>query len=136
MYLIRPLRQDDLRLVEAGLRSRGHARQARSPHVPLSFVRGKPLEIELIFDRPVASVSLYYRHVNQAERFKVAVMDGRERRYHATIPGAYTDSAYPLQYYFQVKTMAGRTQICPGFSGGLTNQPYIVVRTRADAGGR
>jgi len=91
------------------------------------------LEIDLIFDRPVASVSLYYRHVNQAGRFNTTVMQHREGRYQTTIPGADTDSAYPLQYYFQVKTMTGRTQICPGFSKDLTNQPYIVIQSRQPA---
>ena len=100
-------------------------------HAPPTLVPGKPLEIALILDRPVASVNLYYRHVNQAERFKSSAMQGRDGRYQATIPGPYTDSAYPLQYYFQVKTSAGRTQICPGFSKGLTTQPYIVIRSRA-----
>jgi hypothetical protein len=55
-------------------------------------------------------------------------MDGGEQHYHTTIPGAYTDSAYPLQYYFEVKATTGRTLMLPGFSKGLTNQPYIVVR--------
>jgi hypothetical protein len=105
-------------------------------HTPTSFVRGKPMETELAFDKPVASVNLYYRHVNQAERFILVAMENRESRYQATIPGPYTDSAYPLQYYFEVKTIAGRTQICPGFSQDLTNQPYIVIRSRVDSAGR
>src|SRR5262249_31359244 len=99
-------------------------------HVPPSLVPGKPLEIALTFDRPVDSVGLYYRHVNQAERFKSTLIQGRDGRYQATIPGSYTDSPYPLQYYFQVRTAKG-TQICPGFSKGLTNQPYVVIRSAA-----
>jgi hypothetical protein len=105
-------------------------------HTPAPFGRGKPLEIDLTFDKPVSSVNLYYRHVNQAERFLLVAMEHSAGRYQATIPGAYTDSAYPLQYYFEVKPTAGRTQICPGFSQGLTNQPYIVVRSRVDSAGR
>ena len=98
-------------------------------HVPASrFVPGKPLEVDLTVAAPVASVNLYYRHVNQAERFKVAAMDRSEHQYHTAIPGAYTDSAYPLQYYFEIKTTTGRTLIFPGFAKGLLSQPYIVVR--------
>ena len=98
-------------------------------HVPAArFVPGKSLEIKLSADVPVASAKLYYRHVNQAERFKVAAMDGRDHEYRTTIPSAYTDSAYPLQYYFEVRTTTGKTLMFPGFSKGLTNQPYIVVR--------
>ncbi len=98
-------------------------------HIPARrFVPGKALEIDLMVGLPAASANLYYRHVNQAERFKVAAMDGREHHYHATIPGSYTDSAYPLQYYFEVKITTGRTLMYPGFSKELTNQPYVVVR--------
>ena len=98
-------------------------------HVPPTrFVPGKPLGIDLTVAAPVASVNLYYRHVNQAERFRFAAMDRAEHQYHATIPGSYTDSAYPLQYYFEIKTTTGRPLIFPGFSKGLFNQPYIVVR--------
>jgi hypothetical protein len=73
------------------------------------------------------SVNLYYRHVNQAERFNLATMEPHDGRYRATIPATYTDSAYPLQYYFEVK---GTTEafLYPGLSQDLTNQPYIVVR--------
>ena len=43
-------------------------------------------------------------------------------------PATYTDSAYPLQYYFEVKgTTQERSSIrtCRRTS---TNQPYFVVR--------
>ena len=108
---------------------RGERESLTYRHVPTKqFVPGKALEIDLTCDAPVDSANLYYRHVNQAERFQVAAMDRRDRTYHATIPGAYTDSAYALQYYFQVKTTAGSTLLLPGFSRALTNQPYIVIR--------
>ena len=97
-------------------------------HVPARrFVPGKSLEIDLMVDVPVASANLYYRHVNQAERFKVAAMDRREHHYHATIPAAYTDSAYPLQYYFEVKTTTGRTLMYPGVLKGF-DEPAVYCR--------
>src|SRR5262249_62286027 len=77
-------------------------------HVPPALVPGKPLEINLVFERPVVSVNLFYRHVNQAERFKSTLMQGRGGHYQGTVPGAYTDSPYPLQYYFQVTTAKGK----------------------------
>jgi hypothetical protein len=96
--------------------------------VPTRFVRGRPLDIELAVETPAASVGLYYRHVNQAERFNFATMEPREGHYHASIPAAYTDSPYPLQYYFEVKTRE-RPQLYPGFLAGVTSQPYFVVRS-------
>src|SRR5260370_5338061 len=60
--------------------------------VPTRFVRGQPLDIELAAETPTASVGLYYRHVNQAERVSFATMGLDGGRYRATIPAAYTDS--------------------------------------------
>jgi hypothetical protein len=98
-------------------------------HVPRTrFIPGQPQEIDLSLETPAASVSLYYRHVNQAERFNLAAMERREQRYRAPIPATYTDSVYPLEYYFEVKSTTGRALLYPGFGKGLTNQPYFVIR--------
>ena len=98
-------------------------------HVPAKhFVAGKPLVIELNLTKPVQSATLYYRHVNQAERFVVATMERIGSNYNATIPNDYTNSLYPLQYYFEVKPTTGSPLLFPGFTKGALNQPYIVVR--------
>jgi hypothetical protein len=97
-------------------------------HTPRTgFVPRQPLEIDLSLETPAASVSLYYRHVNQAERFNLAVMERREQHYRVTIPATYCDSVYPLEYYFEVKSTTGRALLYPGFGKNLTNQPYFVV---------
>ncbi len=95
---------------------------------PPNFTRGQALEIELIGESPIAAANLYYRHVNQAERFNFTRMTGDPQRYRATIAAAYTDSVYPLEYYFEVTQPDGAVQLYPGFSKDLTNQPYFVVR--------
>jgi hypothetical protein len=92
-----------------------------------SFHPGQPLTVEVVLEKPASSVRLYYRHVNQAERFKVAEMEASAQRYKATIPAAYTDSAYPLEYYFEVKETS-ESRLYPGLSQSLTKQPYFVVR--------
>ncbi len=71
---------------------------------------------------------LHYRHVNQAERFERLDMQARDDRRLAAIPAAYTDSPYPLQYYFEVKAADGRAWIVPGFTSDRLNLPYIVLR--------
>ena len=48
--------------------------------------------------------------------------------YRAAIPAAYTDSPYPLQYYFEVRESAEKAWLYPGFAADLANQPYYVVR--------
>jgi hypothetical protein len=76
----------------------------------------------------LTSARLYYRHVNQAERFESAAMEQRAGGYQASIPGAYTDSVFPLEYYFEVKQSPEKAWLYPGFAPDLSNQPYFVVR--------
>jgi hypothetical protein len=75
-----------------------------------------------------ASARLHYRHVNQAERFEVSEMARRGGVFEATIPAAYTDSPYPMQYYFSLDAGAGRTWLHPGLAPTLLTQPYFVLR--------
>ena len=95
---------------------------------PARFRPGQPLEIALTLEQSVASVTLYYRHVNQAERYQVAAMTASNHRYQATIPATYTDSAYPLEYYFEVRESPEKVWLHPGLSATLTRQPYFVIR--------
>jgi hypothetical protein len=86
---------------------------------------------------PVSAVRLAYRHVDQAERFRTLDLTpagtGGEVRFRGEIPAAYTDSPYPLQYYFVLRDGAGRARLWPGLDAAgpeprLANQPYYVVR--------
>ncbi len=111
---------------------RPQPRHAPCRHVPPeSFHPGTPLEIELKLERPnVASAFLYYRHVNQAERFEAVDMQVQAGRARASIPGSYTDSPYPLQYYFILTDEQAAASLYPGFAPDLSNQPYFLVRRR------
>ena len=71
---------------------------------------------------------LWYRHVNQAERFESVEMQPHAKGYGASIPAAYTDSPYPLQYYFEMKESPEKVWLYPGFAADLSNQPYFVVQ--------
>jgi hypothetical protein len=96
---------------------------------PSSFRPGQPLPIELSLEKPGAvSVLLYYRHVNQAERYVAAPMEKRGNRYQAVIPATYTESPYPLQYYFELNTEPETSWLYPGFGAAKANQPYFTVR--------
>ncbi|MGH9697292.1 MAG: hypothetical protein ACRD5Z_24325, partial [Bryobacteraceae bacterium] len=95
---------------------------------PPHFVPAHDLELVLILEKPAVAVNLHYRHVNQAERYEIADMEARNHRYTARIPGAYTDSEYPLEYYFEVSESSQRALLYPGLSPGLTQQPYFAVR--------
>ena len=97
-------------------------------HPPAVFRPGQPLTIELQLEKPADSVQLYYRHVNQAERYQTITTDGTDRKRKATIPSTYTDSAYPLQYYFEIGVSPRVKVLYPGLSAALMQQPYFVVR--------
>jgi hypothetical protein len=66
--------------------------------------------------------------VNQAERFASVEMDARGNLYRASIAADYTDSPYPLQYYFEFKEGPEKAWLYPGFASDLANQPYFVVQ--------
>lgn len=103
----------------------------RCEHLPPpSFRRGKPLVIDVAFETgyELARVRMHYRHVNQGEELRVEEMAARGNRYQQTIPAEYTDSPYPLMYYFEVHDRRGKAWLHPGFAHDLSNQPYFVVR--------
>ena len=95
---------------------------------PPRFHPGHALDLELSMDKPAISVHLFYRHVNHAERFENIAMDQHDNRSRGAIPATYTDSSYPLQYYFEVREHSGAASFFPGFAAHLNNQPYYVVR--------
>ncbi|WP_345271419.1 hypothetical protein [Nibrella viscosa] len=95
---------------------------------PLSYQVGQPIDVELSFEKMPAAARLYYRHVNQAERYESVDMQVVGQRYRATIPAAYTNSPYPLQYYFEFRENPTSTLLYPGFNKALTSQPYFMVR--------
>src|SRR3954447_19724053 len=68
---------------------------------PAGFKRSESVPLHLaVSGTETSSVRLHYRHVNQAERYQTIEMKSRGTEYTAEIPKAYTDSPFPLQYYF------------------------------------
>jgi hypothetical protein len=98
---------------------------------PPTFHVGQALEIEMSLNKSAREVRLFYRHVNQGERFQMSSMQAEGKRVYATIPAAYTDSPYPLEYYFEIKHDSKNASLHPGFAADFTNQPYFVVRQSA-----
>jgi hypothetical protein len=97
---------------------------------PSGFSAGNPLEIEISFDKAPESARLYYRHVNQAERFETIEMKLSGNTFKATIPARYTDSPFSLQYYAELKNGPDNAWLYPGFAKDLCNQPYFVVNKK------
>ena len=89
---------------------------------PARFRPGEVVSIELAVQGTPRTVTLHYRHVNQAERFTTMPMTGTP--WTATIPAEFTKSPFPLQYYFSLDDAA----MFPGLAPNLANQPYFVLR--------
>jgi len=109
-------------------------RPSRNPpacnHVPVApFHAGQPVGIALTVAKSSApfSARLYYRRVTQAERYQSVDMEFKDGGYYATIAGDYTNSPYPLEYYFELKG-EGSAWLYPGFKPDLANQPYFLIR--------
>jgi hypothetical protein len=76
-----------------------------------------------------AWLRLRYRQVNQSEKWQTVEMKkGASGGFEAQIPADYTDSPYPLQYYFQIHDSSDRTRLFPDFNPGWQGQPYFVIR--------
>ncbi len=106
----------------------------RRPSVPCrhdapdSFRPGAALKLALTVGGDV-SARLFYRHVNQAERWRSMAMQRSGADFAAAIPGDYTASPYPLQYYFEL-SRGEAAWLYPAFNASLSNQPYYAVWRR------
>jgi hypothetical protein len=100
---------------------------------PGSFHPGQPLSLSLLVSGHDApdSVHLYYRHVNQGERWLSAEMQRSQNGFNAAIAGDYTNSAYPLQYYFALRRGTDSAWFFPAFNASLSNQPYYAIAKRS-----
>jgi hypothetical protein len=98
---------------------------AMSHTPPRSFRPKQPLPIQ-ISGPALTSVRLWYRHVNQAERWQSAPMALSGSTWRAGIPEEYTDSPFSLQYYFELRHARG-AWLYPGLARDLAGQPYFVV---------
>jgi len=96
---------------------------------PDSFHPGSELVLTITTPPTATEAILWYRHVNHGERWLSTQMDKHSGTYSAAIPAPYTDSPYPLQYYFELRT-ANSATLHPAFNATLSNQPYYAVYRR------
>jgi hypothetical protein len=99
---------------------------------PSSFHPGQPLSLTLQVQDGPSAVHLYYRHVDQAERWVSVEMKKSGEGYTAAIPGDYTNSAFALQYYFELQR-EDVAWLYPAFNSTLSNQPYYAIAKRSGA---
>ncbi len=101
-------------------------------HTPAEiFQPGKTMAIELtLADGKTHDVYLYYRHLNQAVDWHMVSMKKKGEQYQAEIPGNYTQTRYPMEYYFAIDMGKEGIAIYPGLDDNLANMPYYVVRQK------
>jgi hypothetical protein len=105
-------------------------------HTPQpAFKAGQSLPLTLAISQTSthelpASVLLHYRHVNQGERWRSVEMERADRTFRSSIPGEYTNSAFPLQYYFELRRGTSEAWLYPAFNATLSNQPYFAIYKR------
>lgn len=99
---------------------------AATHNPPASFRAGTDLILTIEAQEAVVESVLWYRHVNQGERWLSIAMAKTGPGHQAVIPAKYTDSPYPLQYYFELRTEKDAV-MHPGLSRNFNNQPYYVV---------
>jgi hypothetical protein len=100
---------------------------------PASFRRGDELALTvpaqtLEHFAGIDGLQLRYRHVNQGELWQEIEIQPVAGGFRATIPAAYTDSPFPLQYYFRLHLGPGAVILNPGVETPFNGQPYYVVR--------
>ena len=94
-----------------------------------SFHPGSDLPLTISTPPSVTEAILWYRHVNHGERWLSTPMQRTASVHTAAIPAAYTNSPYPLQYYFELRTAISAT-LHPPFNPTLSNQPYFAIHKR------
>jgi hypothetical protein len=111
--------------------ARPNPRAALTIHhtAPESFHPGEDLWLTIATQRPIGKAILWYRHVNQGERWLSTPMQSSAETHTAAIPAAYSASPYPLQYYFELRTTTAAT-LHPPFNPTLSNQPYFAIHKR------
>jgi hypothetical protein len=95
---------------------------------PGEFSKGQPLKLEFSFDSAPASAMLFYRHVNQAERFQAVNVSINGNKGEAIVPADYTDKSYPIEYYLEIRNAKDNAWLFPGFNANLASQPYYSLR--------
>lgn len=95
---------------------------------PGGFVRGRTIELALApFGAGRQTVVLHYRRVNQSAPWQSIDMGWDGEAYRVGIDGNYTNSPYPLMYYFEFSG-DGVSQFYPGLIEDLSSTPYFVLR--------
>ena len=91
---------------------------------PDTFKPGDDIRLRISGD---GAGMFYYRHVNQGERYVAAPLTRDASALVATIPGAYSETNFPIEYYFEFRD-DNSALLHPGFEKDFTGTPYFLIR--------
>jgi len=101
---------------------------------PATFRPGQPVALQFTAAplNPAATATLFYRHLNQGERYQSTPLQRTGNTLSAQIPADYSQSPYPLEYHVHIASpgaSAGTAEaLYPGFHDNFLGQPYFVVQ--------
>ena len=72
---------------------------------------------------------LHYREVNQSKKWSKKKLIKVNEDYKSVISKTFTQTNYPIQYYFEFTGMV-YSSFSPGFNSYLSNQPYHLIRQK------
>jgi hypothetical protein len=103
-------------------------------HQPPVLRRGADVSLQFVVGggTPVTSGRLFYRHVNQAERYESVALARAGNRYQGAIPAAYADAPFALQYFVEFRSTPADAWLYPGFAADRLNLPYNVLQHSRD----
>jgi hypothetical protein len=97
-----------------------------------NYRRGEDVTVCLsTSDEAITTAVLHYRHLNQAEDWIPVAMRRSADGFVGVIPGTFSDSPFPLQYFAEVCRVGDSPVFVPAFDTELSNQPYIIVYSDA-----
>jgi hypothetical protein len=97
---------------------------------------GQPLSVSIEVSSTASgahptAIRLFFRHVDHAERWMSVEMNHEAGRYTGTITAEYTQSEYPLQYYFELQNGKCAAWMYPGLNKTFSDQPYFTVSRKS-----
>ncbi|KAA9089098.1 serine/threonine-protein kinase [Microbacterium radiodurans] len=93
---------------------------------PETFVRGAGMPVTLRTDEEFTRVVLHFRHLDQSESWRKAMMARSPEGWVAEIPGEYTMSSSSLTFFAEVSREGSDPVFVPALDAALANQPYLV----------
>lgn len=130
-----PANKFEIRLVDSAIKK--VTSEPRRPTIKVAheqttyFEHGKPLPISLGLEEKPNKVILYYRHVNQAGRWKTEALSANGLTFSGEISSDYTNHRFPLQYYFEIELSSTLAVLHPTLIDNLATVPYYTVHSKA-----